>query len=97
MLFYDILLKIHTKKSLKTRQIQVKNGGNLWRHELLQPILGDSNKINKIINNFISNKATFCNILLTSFIHRLKYHTEETFSYCSYGRHRFCQSLLYSL
>ena len=46
---YKCILKIHSKKSIRTRARQIKNGGEIWRKELINPICGNQRKTSDII------------------------------------------------
>lgn len=50
---YDYALKIHSKKSLHSAEIGF---GDKWRKELLDPIIGNTNNIKRVLDNFESNK-----------------------------------------
>jgi hypothetical protein len=49
---YDYLLKLHTKKSVKTAGIEF--GAN-WRKQLYKPLIGDENTVNSILSKMQSN------------------------------------------
>lgn len=64
---YDLILKLHTKKgvgspespSLHVKKHGVKSAlekGSEWYHELMKGVLGDKNKVKKIIEEFKKNK-----------------------------------------
>ncbi len=49
---YEYLLKLHTKKSVKTAGIEF---GNNWRRQLYKPLIGDSKIVDNILNKMIKN------------------------------------------
>lgn len=62
---YDLVLKIHTKKSLNQESYMksIKHifgndikTGTIWRQKLLDPILGNKKNVDRIINHFRKHK-----------------------------------------
>lgn len=51
---YDYLLKMHSKKSIHNGRGDNKNG-EIWRDELLKPIVGDYKTVNNVIDIFTEN------------------------------------------
>jgi lipopolysaccharide biosynthesis protein len=51
---YDYLLKLHSKKGIHEGRLNNKHG-EIWRDELINPILGDYEKVNKVIDIFTEN------------------------------------------
>ena len=47
---YNYYLKLHTKKSLDTRERNGVGLGEAWRKELMEPICGSINKVDECIN-----------------------------------------------
>lgn len=51
---YEYVLKLHSKKSIHTGRMENKNG-DIWRNELIDPILGDYKTVNSVIDLFVEN------------------------------------------
>ena len=52
---YDLILKLHTKKGLANLEEIYPNAGNIWFKLLMEPIFGNTDQVNKIINHFEEN------------------------------------------
>ena len=49
---YDYILKMHSKKSVKTAGVEF---GSNWRKQLYRPLIGDANKVNGILSKMENN------------------------------------------